>query len=175
MSAWTVRRCLRTCQTKTPHLLSMYYTQLVWNSMLGHVQLNFTIRRNGRTIRKLSFWRAHPGMPNVAGPEQWLWHIGCRRPYGDPCGGDALPGGDSNTQYVLYCGNQRPARLLITVLLYFLWVRHHEYVAVVMVLSQKYSSTYGLTLMRLSYAVNLSGAMIRRAPTHTVLKTHITK
>ena len=59
------------------------------------------------------------------------------------------------------------------VLLYFLRVQHHEYVAVVMVRSRKYSSTYGLTLTRLSYAVNLSGATIRRAPTHTVLKTHI--
>ena len=59
--------------------------------------------------------------------------------------------------------------------LLFLWVRHNEYAAAVMVLSQKYSSTYGLTLMRLSYAANLSGATIRHAPTHTVLKTHITK
>ena len=74
-----------------------------------------------------------------------------------------------------YCGNQRPVRLLVTVLLYFLWVQHYEYAVVVMVLSWKYSSTYGLTLMRLSYAANLSGAMIRRAPTHMVLKTHITK
>ena len=60
-----------------------------------------------------------------------------------------------------FYGNQRLARLLIAVLLYFLWVRHHEYAAAVMVLSQKYSSTYGLTLTRLSYAANLSGAMIR--------------
>ena len=44
-----------------------------------------------------------------------------------------------------------------------------------MVLSQKYSSTYGLTLMHLSYVANLSGAMIQCAPTHMVLKTHITK
>ena len=61
------------------------------------------------------------------------------------------------------------------VLLYFLWVRHHKYVAVVMVLSRKYSSTYSLTLTRLSYTVNISGAMIWHAPMHTVLKMHITK
>ena len=61
------------------------------------------------------------------------------------------------------------------VLLYFLRVRHHEYAVAVMVLSQKYSSTYGLTLTRLSYAANLSGAMIWRAPMHMVLKTCITK
>ena len=169
MSAWTVWRCLRTRQTKTPHLLSTYYTRLSWNSVLGCVQLNFTIRRNGRMIHKLSFWCAHPGTPNVAGPEQWLWRIGYRWLYGDPCGGDALPGNDSNTQYALYCGNQRPARLLIVVLLYFLRVRHHEYAAAVVVLSWKYSSTYGLTLTHLSYVT------IWRAPTHTVLKTHITK
>ena len=42
-----------------------------------------------------------------------------------------------------------------------LWVRHHEYVAAVMVLSQKYSSTYGLTLTHLSYAANLSSATIQ--------------
>ena len=59
------------------------------------------------------------------------------------------------------------------VLLYFLWVQHHEYVAAVMVLSRKYSSTYGLTLTHLSYVVNLSCAMIQRAPMHTVLKAHI--
>ena len=40
---------------------------------------------------------------------------------------------------------------------------------------RKYSSTYSLTLTRLSYAANLSGAMIRHAPMHTVLKTCITK
>ena len=91
------------------------------------------------------------------------------------CGSDALLGGDANTQYVPYCGNQHPARLLITVLLYFLWVWHHEYAAAVVVLSRKYSSTYGLTLMHLSYEANLSDATIRRTPTHTVLKTHITK
>ena len=61
------------------------------------------------------------------------------------------------------------------VLLYFLQVWCHEYGAVVMVLSRKYSSTYGLTLMHLSYVVNLSSAMIRRAPMHMVLKTYITK
>ena len=61
------------------------------------------------------------------------------------------------------------------VLLYFLRVRRHEYAAAVMVLSQKYSSTYGLTLTCLSYAANLSGATIWRAPMHTVLKMHITK
>ena len=60
-------------------------------------------------------------------------------------------------------------------LLYFLWVRHHKYVAAVMVLSQKYSSTYSLTLMHLSYAANLSSATIRCAPMHMVLKTHIIK
>ena len=59
-----------------------------------------------------------------------------------------LHGGDSNTQYTPYCGNQHPVRLLVMVLLYFLWVQCHEYVAAVMVLSWKYSSTYGLTLMR---------------------------
>ena len=101
--------------------------------------------------------------------------MGYRRSYGGLCDGDALLGGDPNTQYVMYCGNQRPARLLIMVLLYFLLVRCHEFAAAVMVLSQKYSSTYGLTLMRLSYVVNLSGATIRRAPMHMVLKTHITK
>ena len=95
--------------------------------------------------------------------------------YGDPCSDNALPGGDSNTQYAPYYGNQHPARLLIMVLLYFLQVRHHEYMVVVVVLSQKYSSTYGLTLMHLSYAVNLSSAMIWRAPMHMVLKMHITK
>ena len=61
------------------------------------------------------------------------------------------------------------------VLLYYLWVRLHEYVAAVMVLSWKYSSTYGLTLTCLSYAANLSGATIWCAPMHMVLKTHITK
>ena len=71
----------------------------------------------------------------VAGPEQWLRRIGYRWPYGDLCGGDAPLGGDPNTQYVPYCGNQHPARLLIVVLLYFLWVRHHKYAAVGMVLS----------------------------------------
>ena len=35
--------------------------------------------------------------------------------------------------------------------------------------------TYGLTLTHLSYAVNLRGVTIQRAPMHTVLKTHITK
>ena len=81
--------------------------------------------------------------------------------------------GDSNTQYTPYCGNQRPARLLIAVLLYFLWVWRHEYAAAVMVLSRKYTSTYGLTLTRLSYVANLSSATIQHAPMHTVLKTHI--
>ena len=61
------------------------------------------------------------------------------------------------------------------VLLYFLQVQHHEYAAAVMVLSQKYSSTYGLTLTHLSYVANLGSATIRHAPTHMVLKTHITK
>ena len=61
------------------------------------------------------------------------------------------------------------------VLLYFLWVWHHKYVAAVMVLSWKYSSTYGLTLTRLSYVGNLSSLTIRRAPTDMVLKTHIIK
>ena len=93
--------------------------------------------------------------------------------YGDPCDGDALPGGDSDTQYVLYCGNQHPARLLIVVLLYFLQVRCHKYAVAVMVLSQKYSSPYSLTLTHLSYAANLSSATIQRAPMHTILKTHI--
>ena len=111
----------------------------------------------------------------VVGPERWLQRMRYRRLYGDPCGGDALPGGDSNTQYAPYCGNQRPVRLLIAVLLYFLRVQCHEYAAAVMVLSRMYSSTYGLTLTHLSYAANLSGAMIQRAPTHTVLKMHITK
>ena len=175
MSAWMVRRCLRTHQTKTPHLLSTYYARLVWNSTLGCIRLNFSIRWNGHTIRKLSFWCAHPGMPNVVGPEQWLQHIGYRWPYGDPCSSDALPVGDSNTQYTLYCGNQCPARLLIAVLLYFLQVLHHEYAVAMMVLSRKYSSTCSWTLMCLSYVVNLSGAMKQHAPMHTVLKMHITK
>ena len=78
-----------------------------------------------------------------------------------PCGGNALPGGDLSAQYVPYCGNQCPARLLIAVLLFFLWVRRHEYAVVVMVLSQMYSSTYSLTLTRLGYVANLSGATIR--------------
>ena len=30
-----------------------------------------------------------------------------------------------------------------------LWMRHHEYAAAVMVLSRKYSSTYGLTAFKL--------------------------
>ena len=47
------------------------------------------------------------------------------------------------------------------VLLYFLQVWRHEYVAAVMVLSQMYSLTYGLTLMCLSYVANLCSAMIR--------------
>ena len=98
---------------------------------------------------------------SVAGPERWLWHIGYRRPYGDPCGGNALPSGDSNTQCAPYCSNQYPVRLLIAVLLYFLQVWCHEYVAAVMVLSRKYSSTYSLTLTCLSYAANLRGATIR--------------
>ena len=63
----------------------------------------------------------------------------------------------------------------MTVLFYFLQVRRHEYAAAVMVLSQKYSSTYGLTIMRLSYVANLSGATIWCAPMHMVLKMHITK
>ena len=58
-------------------------------------------------------------------------------------------------------------------LLYFLWVPHYKYAAGLVVLSQKYSSTYGLTQMHLSYTANLSGAMIWRAPMHMVLKTHI--
>ena len=111
----------------------------------------------------------------VAGPERWLRRIGYRWSYSDPCGSDALPGGDSNTQYMPYCGNQCPARLLIAVLLYFLWVQHHKYAAAVMVLSRKYSSTYSLTLTHLSYAANLSSATTRCAPTYMVLKTHITK
>ena len=86
--------------------------------------------------------------------------MGYRRLYGDPCGGDSPPGGDSSSQYMLYCGNQCLARLLIAVLLYFLWVRCHEYAAAVMVLSRMYSLTYGLTLTRLSYAANLCSAMI---------------
>ena len=175
MSAWTVWQCLCTHLMKTPHLLSMYYARLVWNSMLGHVWLNFTIWWNGRMICKLSFWCAHPGMPNVVGPEWWLWCIGYQWSYGDQCGGNALPGGDSNTQYMPYCGNQHPVRLLIVVLFYFLQVQHHKYAAAVMVLSQKYSSTYSLTLMHLSYAANLSGAMIWHAPMHMALKMHITK
>ena len=52
------------------------------------------------------------------------------------------------------------------VLLYFLWVRRHKYAAVAVVLSRMYSSTYGLTLMHLSYMVNLSGIMIWHC-THT--------
>ena len=175
MSVWMVWQCLRTHQTKTPCLLSMYYAQLVWNSTLGHIRLNFTIWQNGRTICKLSSWCANQGMPNVAEPGWWLQCIGYQQSYCDPCSSDALLGGDSNTDYMLYCGNQRPARLLIAVLLYFLRVWHDEYAAVVVVLSQKYSSTYGLTLTCLSYAANLSGAMIWHAPTHTILKTHNTK
>ena len=71
-----------------------------------------------------------------------------------------MTGGDLSAQYVPYCGNQHPAGLLIVVLLYFLRVRHHEYAAAVMVLSRKYSSTYGLTVTHLSYVENLSGATI---------------
>ena len=93
--------------------------------------------------------------------------------YGGLCNSDALPSGDLSTQYAPYCSNQCPARLLIAVLLYFLWVWRHEYAAAVMVLSQKYSSTYSLTLMRLSYVAKLSGATIWHAPTHTVLRMHI--
>ena len=96
-------------------------------------------------------------------------------PYGNPCSDGALPGGVSEAQYMPYCGNQCSVRLLIMVLLYFLWVWHHEYVVVVVVLPQMHSSTYGLTLMCLSYVVNSCGAMICHAPTYTVLKTHITK
>ena len=109
----------------------------------------------------------------VAGPGRWLRRIGYQRSYGDLCDSDALLGGDPNTQYVPYCGNKCPVRLLITVLLYFLWVQHHEYVAAVMVLSQKYSSTYGLTLTCLSYAANLSSATIQCAPnTYGTKDTH---
>ena len=61
------------------------------------------------------------------------------------------------------------------VLLYFLWVWCHEYAVAVVVLSRMYSSTYGLTLTHLSYAANLSGAMIQRVPMHMVLKMHIIK
>ena len=57
--------------------------------------------------------------------------------------------------YMPYCSNQCLARLLITMLLYFLWERHHEYVSAVMVLFQMYSLTYGLTLMHLGYAGEL--------------------
>ena len=71
----------------------------------------------------------------------------------------------SRTQYMPYCGNQYPERLLIAVLLYFLWVQCHKYAAAVVVLSQRYSSTYGLTLTHLSYVANLSGT--------TILKMHI--
>ena len=76
---------------------------------------------------------------------------------------------------MLYCGNQCSARPLITVLLYFLQVRHHEYAAAVVVLCHMYCSTYGLTLTHLSYAVNLCGAMIRCAPAYTVLKMCISE
>ena len=87
--------------------------------------------------------------------------MGYRCSYRDPCGGNALPGGDSDTEYTPYCGNQCPATLLIAVLLYFLWVWCHEYAAAVVVLSRMYSSTYSLTLTHLSYAVNLSDATIQ--------------
>ena len=163
MSVWMVWQCLHTHLMKTPCLLLMYYTWLVWNSVLGHVWLNFTIQQNGHTIYKLSFFLcAHSGTPNVVGPELWLWRIGDRCLYGSPCGSDALPGGVSKTQYMPYCGNQCPMRLLIMVLLYFLWVWYHKYVAEVVVLSRMYSSTYRPTLMHLSYAANLSSATIWR-------------
>ena len=99
--------------------------------------------------------------PCVAGPELWLRRTGYRRSYGDPCSGDQAPGGDTSPQYPPYCSNQCLARLLVTVLLYFLQVRHHEYEAAVVVLSWKYSLTYSLTLTRLSDAANLCGATIR--------------
>ena len=123
----------------------------VWISLSGRTDIRST---------NYPFWHAHPGTPNVVGPEQWLCRIGYQCSYGNPCGSNALPGGDSKTQYTPYCSNQCPARLLIMVLLYFLWVQCHKYVAAVVVLSQKYSSTYGLTLMHLGYAANLSGATI---------------
>ena len=56
-----------------------------------------------------------------------------------------------------------------------MWDPTPSSVATVMVLSRKYSSTYGLTLTRLSYVANLSGTTIWRAPMHTVLKMHIIK
>ena len=38
-----------------------------------------------------------------------------------------------------------------------LWVRHHEYAAAVWFLSRRYSTTYGLPLMRLGYVAQLNG------------------
>ena len=51
---------------------------------------------------------------------------------------------------------------------------HHEYAAVEWFLSQKYSTTYGLPLMRLNYAAQLNGDVaIPAASMYMVLKTNI--
>ena len=78
------------------------------------------------------------------------------------CRAAAIPphGGNGSLYYLPYCNSQHPARLLIAVLLYFLQVRHRKYAAMVVVLSQKYSLTYGLTLTCLSYAAILCGTTI---------------
>ena len=101
--------------------------------------------------------------------------MGYQHSYSNLCSSDSPPSGDTSPQYVLYCSNQCLARLLIKVLLYFLWVQHHEYAAAVMVLSWMCSLTYGLTLTCLDYLVNLYGAMIRHcANAYGTKDTHCT-
>ena len=109
----------------------------------------------------------------VAGPEWWLWCTGYQHLYGTPCGSNSPPGDDTVSAVLPYCSNQCPVRLLITVLLYFLQVQHHKYVVVVVVLSRKYSLTYGLTLMCLSYAATYAVQWYGIVPMHTVLKMYI--
>ena len=131
--------------------------------IMYHEVIKQRMNRNAleKVLAGVLVWSKNLNQTYVVGPEWWLRCIGYWCSYGDLCGSNALPGSDLNTQYMPYCGNQHPARLLIVVLLYFLQVQHHEYVVAVMVLYRKYSSTYGLTLMRLSYAANLSGATIQ--------------
>ena len=75
---------------------------------------------------------------------------------------------------MLYCSNQCPERLLITVLLCFLWTWHHEYAAAVWFLSRRYSTTYGLPVTHLGYAAQLKQwCHYTAALAYTVLKMNI--
>ena len=104
----------------------------------------------------------------------WLRHIGCRRPYGDLCGGDALPSGDLQEQYTPYCSNQRPMRLLFVVLLYFFKGAASLVCGGGVVLVPEVLNNIRLA----SNTFKLCGATTRwcrymAAPAYTVLKTNI--